>query len=660
MRKTSESVDLGGIKCYIVIKFTRFEVWYMKLNFTIDKKSVEMQAICEILPMLDCVDVDDGTPVLLKKTEKGLHIYRDDYKGYIIEYSTRVSLIRALGLLCENFENESLNIEEIPKFECLGTMPDSSRNAVLTVDSLKKWLRIKALMGFNAMMLYTEDTYEVNNQPHFGYMRGRYTKNEIKEIDDYADLLGIELVPCIQTLAHLKTLFSWQEYVPLRDVDGILRAEDEDVYKLIDDMLDSCVQNFRSRKINLGMDEAFLLGSGTYMGKNGYKPRPEIMKTHLAVLVEKCKARGLEPMIWGDMFFRMLSPKNVYYNMELERIPQETLDIVPKGLKLLYWDYYSINKKRYDHMFDLHADFVNNETGFAGGAVCWYGVVPLNAFSVDSARVATQSAIEKGCKEAWITMWGDDASACAHFATVPTLQIYAEACWSGDTSDEYAEKRMKTCAGGCYSDFLEMEQINNVPLREDFRKDIANPYKYMLYQDILSGKYDRHIPDGISKHFADNARRMESLAKNNPEYFEIFNTLTKLCEVLEIKADLGVKLKAAYDANDKDTLREYADSKIPELIRRIEAYYIAMRAQWNKYNKPEGFEIQDIRFGSLIQRAKNVVLTLSEYLENKTNAIPELETKRIPYDSENDGKAIRHVHYWQDIVTVNVVSKHST
>lgn len=627
-----------------------------KLNFLLDKASNEIKAINEILPFLDACNDVCGTPVRVESIKKGLSVRKTE-DGYSIGYSTRVSLIRAVGLLVENMDEKQLNIEETPKFDTLGTMPDASRNAILTVDSLKKWLRIKALMGFNAMMLYTEDTYEVQNQAHFGYMRGRYSAEEIKEIDSYAELLGIELIPCIETLAHLRLIFQWAEYLPLRDIDGILRAEDEDVYKLIDDMLDTCSNNFKSRKINLGMDEAFALGAGTYMGKNGYKPRPEIMKTHLQVLMEKCRERGLKPMIWSDMFFRMLSPTNAYYNMELEHIPKEIVDIVPEGLKLLYWDYYSINKQRYDHMFDLHADFINNETGFAGGAVCWYGVVPLNAFSVESARVATTSAVEKGIKEAWITMWGDDGSACAHFATMPTLQIYAEACWSGDTSDEYAQKRMKTCAKGNYYDFLEIEQINNVPLREDYKKDIANPYKYMLYQDLLSGKYDCHIPVGTAEHFAKQAENMAVLAKNNPEYVEIFNTFTTLCSVLEIKADLGVRLKKAYDENNKSLLKEYAEKEIPELISRIENYYFANRAQWNKYNKPQGYDVQDIRFGSLIQRAKNVKLILEEYLSGKTTTIPELEVERIPYDSKLNGKSLRHVHYWEVIVTVNMLSR---
>ena len=629
-----------------------------KLYFITDKTSKEMKAINEILPMLDCCDDVAGTAVMLKRRPKGLRISKD-VEGYTIEYSTRTSLIRAVGLLVENIGKKNIDIEEFPKFETLGTMPDCSRNAVPTVETLKEWIRVNALMGFNAMMLYTEDTYEVEGHAHFGYLRGRYSKEEIKEIDKYAYLLGIELVPCIQTLAHLRTLFQWPEYLPLRDVDTILIAEDEKVYKLIDAMLDSCANNFRSRRINLGMDEAFCLGSGKYMGKNGYKPRPEIMKTHLEVLMTKCKERGLEPMIWSDMFFRMLHPKGLYYNMELEHVPQEMIDIVPEGLQLLYWDYYSVNKARYDHMFDLHFDFKKNKIGFAGGAANWYGVVPLNAFSVESARVATTSAIEKGNKDAWITMWGDDGGECAHFATLPTLMIYAEACWSGNTTDEHAEKRMRTCAGSSFADFLKMEEPNNVPTRTNYKTDVGNPYKPLLYQDILAGKFDCHIPEELPQHFKSVAKMLKKCVEKNKKFAELFETLYTLCNVLEIKSDIGVKLKKAYDEDDRAALKKYATKLLPELISRYEAYYNAYRTQWYKYNKPFGFEIQDMRFGALIMRAKNAQKMIFDYLAGEIDSIPELAEERIPYEPELVGKTINHIHYHEVASTSNVYSKHT-
>ena len=44
-------------------------------------------------------------------------------------------------------------------------MLDCSRNAVPRVEAVKMVLRKMALMGLNTLMLYTEDTYEVPEQP---------------------------------------------------------------------------------------------------------------------------------------------------------------------------------------------------------------------------------------------------------------------------------------------------------------------------------------------------------------------------------------------------------------------------------------------------------------------------------------------------------------
>lgn len=51
-------------------------------------------------------------------------------------------------------------------------MLDCSRNAVPSVDSLKKWIDITTDLGYNTLLLYTEDTYEVDGNPYFGYRRG--------------------------------------------------------------------------------------------------------------------------------------------------------------------------------------------------------------------------------------------------------------------------------------------------------------------------------------------------------------------------------------------------------------------------------------------------------------------------------------------------------
>ena len=625
----------------------------VKFYFITDKTSMEMKAIREVLPILKCEDDASGIPVYLQRIPEGLSVKSDD-KGYTIGYSSRSALVRAVGLLVENIGKGKLDIFQKPRFDVLGTMPDHSRNAVQRIDTLERFIAISALMGFNSVMLYTEDTYPLEDEPHFGYMRGGLDEAKIKTLNKYADMMGVELVPCIQTLAHLPTIFQWREYAPINDIDDILLAEDENTYKLIDKMLDSVAKNFTSRKVVIGMDEAQHLGSGKYLKKHGFVERSEIMKKHMEIVVEKCKARGLMPQMWSDMFFRMQSKTYTYYDMTIKKMQKKIVNSVPKELTLLYWDYYSVDKARYDFMFERHNEF-NNPIGFAGGSCCWYGVVPLSTFAVNSSRTAIESALEHGIKQAWVTMWGDDGAVCSLFTNLPTMQVYAEGCWAGNTSEKHLEKRFNICTGASFKDFKDMEQPENIPGRVPaFGEDIKNPTKYMFYQDILSGKFDRHIPKDISKHFARKTELMKKLGKRNGDYAYIFKTLEKLCFALEIKADLGVRLKEAYDKKDKTELSNLANKTIPELIKRIEQYYEALREQWFFENRPFGFEVQDVRLGGLMQRCKNARFIINRYLDGKTPTIPELVGERIVYDERHPDEIVSHIHRWNSIYTSNV------
>lgn len=128
-------------------------------------------------------------------------------------------------------------------FEHFGVMMDCSRNAVPSVEFLKGYILSLALMGYNELQLYTEDTYEVEGEPLFGYMRGRYSIKELREIVDYAAQFDIEVVPCIQTLAHVNQLLRWDKYNEVRDIDDILLVGEEKTYELIDKMFGVACQS---------------------------------------------------------------------------------------------------------------------------------------------------------------------------------------------------------------------------------------------------------------------------------------------------------------------------------------------------------------------------------------------------------------------------------
>ena len=88
-----------------------------------------------------------------------------------------------------------------------GVMLDCSRNAVMKPEQVKKLADVLKSFGYTSLQLYTEDTYEVEGEPFFGYLRGRYSIAEMQDIVSYCQGIGMEVIPCVQALAHLNQIF---------------------------------------------------------------------------------------------------------------------------------------------------------------------------------------------------------------------------------------------------------------------------------------------------------------------------------------------------------------------------------------------------------------------------------------------------------------------
>ena len=158
-----------------------------------------------------------------------------------IYYGAKHQFFRELGVLVENLRKNGGDFEVVEDgfFETVATMVDASRCGAPTVEAFYKLADRLALMGYNMIMLYLEDLVKLPTKKYFGYMRGRYSQNEIKEIDAYALSKGMELIPCIQTLGHFTALLNLPVYRHLRDADDVILAGSEEVYDLIDKIFSS-------------------------------------------------------------------------------------------------------------------------------------------------------------------------------------------------------------------------------------------------------------------------------------------------------------------------------------------------------------------------------------------------------------------------------------
>ena len=157
-------------------------------------------------------------------------------------------------------------------FDNFGVLISVNAKSSMNIACLKDYLRIIAKMGYNQLFLYIEDKLEVDGEPYHGYMRGRYTQEEMIELDAYASGLGVELIASVQTLAHLSGLSIWSDQYKI-DAQDILLVDDERTYTYIENLFATCRKCFKSDNIHIGMDEAFFLGLGNHLKKHGYESK---------------------------------------------------------------------------------------------------------------------------------------------------------------------------------------------------------------------------------------------------------------------------------------------------------------------------------------------------------------------------------------------------
>lgn len=595
--------------------------------------------LCESGLLLSCAAGSDGLTV-----EKG------DGEAKIT-YEKKCEFFRGILTLMEHADEEELLIHEKASFDFNGEMIDNSRNAVINMKTAKEMIMYSALLGMDNIMLYNEETFEVPEEPYFGYMRMGYTRENVRDLNEFGRDFGVTIIPCIQTLAHLNQFIRWRGNAGITDCADILLVEEEKTYALIENIIKSWRDCVDTDIINIGMDEAHMLGRGQYQDKHGFKPRFEIMVDHLNRVLEICRKYGFKKiMMWSDMFFRIVFGD---YYAEGE-IDQELLKLVPSDVMLVYWDYYSTEQSKYDRLFKQHLRF-NNEIGFAGGSWKWSGYAPSIDHSHRVTKLALQAARDNGVSTVFTTAWGDNGADASIFTILANLCLFSQMSYSDENVDEEVSAKLKALTGYTLEEYCALCEPNHTPTG-NLVPHVNAPY-YLFFQDPLMGLFDYHVREDYPAYFAQCAERLHGLADRDSKVSYLFDVLAKYCDVLEMKCDLGVRMKAAYETNDFDTLENIAHYEIGEILERIDRFYYALRGQWYRENRPGGFDVQDLRIGGLKQRMLTAYDTLESFLHGNSDVILELEQPRLPFDCREPGAGgdlNTDEHRWRFVSSPNV------
>lgn len=554
-----------------------------------------------------------------------------DGKSVTLTWAAPIQFYRAVSLI--PLPLTACSIREKARFQSSGIMFDCSRNAVLKPQALRFFFRKMALMGLNLGMMYTEDTYEVPGQPFFGYKRGRYTYDELKALDDYASLFGIELCPCIQTLGHLKRILHWPAYHHLRDNDEVLLADLDETYELLDQMIHAATAPYRSKKIHLGMDEAYGVGLGAHLTRYGYEDPHSVIGRHLSRVLGICDKYGLHAMMWSDMYFH-LDGRN-YHSPGLPS--EKAKAAVDPRITLMYWDYYQPKEEAYADALYKHAQFPA-PTVFAGGIWTWIGPAPDYPTTLQNTVSGLTACAKANIPLALATAWGDNGGECNLTAALLGLQLYGELTFRPDYDEDELARRFRRCCHADAQAFLDLSLLNYMPGMKDNPSDPVNACKFMLYQDPLIQLFEADTAGyAMAEHFGSLVTRYARYALENPDYALLFDFYTALANALALKCVWHEQAGNAVRSRNREQAAALADG-IPATVEALDTLRVVWRRLWESTNKPNGFEIIEVRMGGIAARMATAGEKMRAFALGQVDTIPELEeqaliTKRRPNGS---------------------------
>ncbi|MCE5219102.1 beta-N-acetylhexosaminidase [bacterium] len=531
-----------------------------------------------------------------------------------VRYGSLTQAGRALGSLLAGLDTDT---GSAPAFSTLGILLDCGHNATVTSGHFRKWLRRLALLGYNAAMVYTEAGYLLPGDPCFGYQRGAYTLDEMRELDRYAATLGIEMIGSIQALGHLEQALKWPPYAGTRDTEHTLLVGAPETAELVEKMVAFWAEACGSRRLHVGMDETYDLGRGRYLDQNGYRRGLDLYVEHLQLVAEVCKRHGVRPMVWSDVLFRLAGSSGAHYDQN-SRIPDGIRAALPREVDLAYWDYYNGDPQHYQDRIEAHRALGYEPVMTSG---IWSWPTPWHDWrrTEQFGGACVSACRAAGLREMTFALWSDDGAYWDVDSSLAGVALMAEQCYGDGTVDDAVLSRR--FAAVCGSDLA----AHRIASRLNDGLQACS----VLWDDPLQAMYLRHAArDGVDAlreaetQYRKIARALEPHAQDTAA--GDLGHAALVAQFMAAKTGLAARLFEAYAAADRPALQAIAED-IPALVALTEDLAASFRRRWMACCQPFGLEVIQIRFAGQAARYRELGRRLTEYLAGEIEGIAELD-----------------------------------
>ena len=297
-------------------------------------------------------------------------------------------------------------------------MLDISRDKVPTMGTLRLIVDLLAKFGYNQFQLYTEHTFAYSRHKGVWEHASPLTPSEIRALDAYCAMNGIELVANQNSFGHLERWLTKPEYNHLAELPQggaplpwggfkkdptTLCPTDPRSLEFLDGLYDELLPNFESKLFNIGCDETFdLLGEGRSAAQVKEKGEGRVYLEFLKQVADLARKHGRRPMFWGDVILK-----------HPELVPE-----LPKDLIALDWGYEG------NHPFMEQAEkfkAAGLEFYVCPGTSSWNSLAGRVENMRENMIAAEHAGRIHGAKGFMVTDWGDGGHWQPLAASLPGL-----------------------------------------------------------------------------------------------------------------------------------------------------------------------------------------------------------------------------------------------
>jgi hypothetical protein len=345
----------------------------------------------------------------------------------------------------------SLRIRDWPDFPVRGYLLDISRDRIPTRATLERIVELLALCRLNQLQLYTEHGFAYRSHEVVWRDASPLTPDDMRWLDERCRERGIEFVANQNCFGHMGR---WLRHAAYRQ-----RAEAPDGYagptgrhlaaaslaptpdnaRFALGLVRELMENFSSRRVNIGCDETFELGEGVSREAVRARGRGRVYLEHLRRLLAGLHAEGREVLFWGDI---------------LRSHPELIPELPREDTIALAWYYeppvegaalpaeLSSAMQRYGF---TPGGFAEQVPAFADaqfpywvcpGTSTWNSLVGRLPNACGNLRDAAEVGLQRGAAGYLITDWGDNGHLQPPSVSFPPLVYGAALCWCAPRNRE--------------------------------------------------------------------------------------------------------------------------------------------------------------------------------------------------------------------------------